>query len=189
MKTFLMLLVVFALVNTGFSQKKSGDKEKKQPNQFDVIFNGQVVGKATFTEKVMEFSSDDKELRQVVEEEVIYSGTRYLFQYVRQADEVNGFSIRKFARRTGEFMLGDSYALRLDTDGVHRSFYKDDGQTVLREWTVSEPEMTANARELMKFIDNFWGQYYRPLLAGSWFKRKQKEMPSLGYELLNSERI
>jgi hypothetical protein len=187
----LVVMTVFlcSSVTQNVVAQPSGKKKEKDPFRYEVIFNGQVVGTATFTEKVLQFASDDKELRQVVEEEVIFSGSRYIFQYVRQGGEVNGFSIRKFARRTGEFISGDSYALRIDTDGVHRSFYKEDGVTIMREWTVSEPTMTANARDLMRYIDNFWGVYYRPIFAGTWFKRKQKELPSLGYDLLNAERI
>jgi hypothetical protein len=184
-------MVVLLAASLQVSAQSNGKKKKtqKEPPRFEVLFNGQAVGTAVFEEKVLQFSADDAELRQVVEEDIVYSGSRYLFQYVRQGGEVNGFSIRKFARRTGEFISGDSYALRIDIDGVHRSFYKEDGKTITREWTVSEPDMTANAKELMRYIDNFWGVYYRPFYSGLWAKRKQKDLPSLGYDLLNSERI
>lgn len=186
---YVCLGFLFLFCSAVLVAQPKGEKKQRQKNEFEVIYGGQVVGTAFFTQKVLQFSRDDEEVREVVEEEITYSGTRYRFQYVRQGGVVNGFSVRKYARRNGQFLSGDSYLLTLDTDGVHRAFYKDDGETIVREWTVTEPEMTDNARELMQYIERFWGQYYRPLFAGTFFKRKQKEMPSLGFELLNSERV
>lgn len=185
----LLLLTALCLFVQCNSSKNAGTDSNLPKGAQYVYYRGEPVGYVYFEEEVLSFSKDDNVNRQLVTEEITYSGSRYRFQYLKQEGIIIGLTIKKYSRDESYFQPGDSYALRLDIDGIHRTFFKADGETIRDEVVIQEPRMIANAQDAFFFIERFWRDYYAPFFRGVRLKPRQKQLPSLGHELFRYDKI
>lgn len=182
----LLFIIFFGCTN---SRKAQVPDNGLKSNQKFVYYRGDVVGTVEFKAEVLSYSADDNFVHQVVIEEIDYYSSRYKFEYIQKEGKMVGLTVKKYSKNGLYFQHGDSYALRLDVDGLYRTYFKSDGETIRQQVVVQEPALVDNARDAFYFISRFWNDYYKPFFEGGKLGPKHIQLPSLGHELFRFDKI
>ena len=183
------LILFIILIGCTSSRNSQVPNNGLKTNQRYVYYRGDVVGTVEFKAEVLSYSADDNFVNQVVVEEIDYYSSRYKFEYIQKEGKMVGLTVKKYSKTGLHFQPGDSYSIQLDVDGLHRTYFKSDGETIRQQVFVQEPALVANAQDAFYFIARFWNDYYKPFFEGGRFGPKHNQLPSLGHELFRFDKI
>ena len=170
------------------SKKQSG-VESAVPEfdgTLDVYYNGNIVGKATIKSEYIDYGPGDSDLRDTITEEIEYRGSKFRFIFLVETELVQ-IKVLKF-RKNGTINTGDSYGIVLDPETVKHLYYEDDGTTIRSERSIVDRTIRANTRELFQDVMNYLHANYDMKNYGQ-IRPKRRRILSLGYDLLNHDRI
>lgn len=156
--------------------------------RFEVYYGAQTVGWCDYIHRTVEYSDYDVDIEEQFVEEITFRGMRYKFKFVLYVTMAE-LHVLRYDSQGLKFRPNDSYAIIRNSAGVHFRFFGDDGETVIREYEVRDPDKVANTAELFRYCDSYLGTYF-----GIFNDRKSREMrnnrvQSLGYELLQFDRL
>lgn len=195
MRIFTLLFVVFSSLScTFFNKVKSERLGTDQPvipsygNRFEVYYGAQTVGWCDYILRNVEYSDYDVETEERFEEEINFRGMRYKFKFVLYG-QLAELHVLRYDSQGIKFRPVDSFAIIRNSGGVYYRYFGDDGETVIREVEIRDPVKVANTAELFNYCDLYLGTY-----LGMFSNRKSREMrknrvQSLGYELLQFDRL
>lgn len=152
----------------------------------DVFYGGNVVGQSIIESEYVEYGPGDTDLRDTITEEINYRGTKFRFIFLVQT-ELMQIKILKF-RKDGTVNTGDSYGITIDPQTVKHTYYEPDGETVRSERTIVDPTIRSNTRELFQDVNNYLHSNYDMKNYGK-ITPKRRRIISLGYDLLNRDRL
>jgi len=174
-----------------FSNVKSQKKEAtpvNYGNRFEVYYGAQTVGWCDYIVRKVEYSASDADLEESFVEEITFRGLRYKFKFILFG-ELAELHILRYNSNGSQFRANDSFAIVLNGDGLSYRFFSDDGAEVIREMPIKDENKIAAARELFSFCNNYLNSYQRLIRDTKNRDLRQNRIQSLGFELLQFERI
>lgn len=186
-----ILLALLSVSCNSFSNVKSQKKETtpvKYGNRFEVYYGAQTVGWCDYIVRKVEYSSTDADLEESFVEEITFRGLRYKFKFI-MFGELAELHILRYNSNGTQFRANDSFAIVLNGDGLSYRFFSDDGAEVIREMPIKDENKIAAARELFSFCNNYLNSYQRLIRDTKNRDLRQNRIQSLGFELLQFERI
>ncbi|TNE68195.1 hypothetical protein EP331_16015 [bacterium] len=190
-----LVLTVLVLSSCSFFTKvkseRLGTDKPVIPNygkRFEVYYGAQTVGWCDYIHRAVEYSDYDVDIEERFEEEITFRGMRYKFKFVLYG-KMAELHVLRYDSQGLKFRPNDSYAIIKNTGGVYYRFFGEDGVTAIRDYEIRDPDKVANTAELFRYCDSYLGTYF-----GIFNDRKSREMrnnrvQSLGYELLQFERL
>jgi len=184
------LIVLFSLF-TSCQSRKIGTQKIEKPkygNRFEVYYGAQTVGWCDYVVRKVEYSATDADLEESFVEEITFRGLRYKFKFVMYG-ELAELHVLRYNSNGTQFRANDSFAIVLNGDGLTYRFFSNDGTEVIREMPVKEDQKIAAARELFSFCNNYLNSYRSIIRDTRNRDLRQNRIQSLGFELLQFERI
>lgn len=161
--------------------QKAEDIDPFRP--YDIHYAGVKVGTATF-ESIIVPGSAGQRFRDFIVEEIVFSGTRYRFEFIYE-DGLEAFTIIRYHGETDQIILGNSYRLVLENDMVRRT-YIDESGNFRNTRSIQDRNIIRNTQTVFTLSNQFIRSYY---VSRTVAERRATKMPSLGYQLLIQDRL
>jgi hypothetical protein len=193
LKTYLglVLIALFSVSCSFFSTIKSQKKETapvKYGNRFEVYYGAQTVGWCDYVVRKVEYSATDADLEESFVEEISFRKLRYKFKFI-MFGELTELHLLRYNSNGTQFRANDSFAIILNGEGLSYRFFSDDGEKVIREVPIRDDDKVAAAKELFTFCNRYLNSYLLFINDKKSRDLRNNRIQSLGFELLQYDRI
>lgn len=160
----------------------------KEGRWFPLWWGGEKVGFGMFEVDIMRLSANDVVPITTITEEITYRGDRYIFEFVL-VDKLSKMTIKRYDQEEQKFLAGDSYTMTLEDNILTHLYYDNNGQKITNERQIMDYQKVQYTEQLFKEVAEDLNQLYGYYIYEGTTHRTFKRMRSIGYDLLNYDKI
>ena len=199
MKLFTLCVLIISISSCSFIESFQRENYRKKQErelanldfgeEIELYYGGKTVGTAVFEENVIEYSEFDYDIEYTVREEIHFKDQRFRFVFVLGA-AVSEIRVLRYANNSDTlFRPNDSYAVVNNAGGVYHKYFGPDGKEVIAERQITDPQIVTQTQALFTYCNEYLGSYFMMIEDKRARALRRNRIQSLGYELLQFERI